>query len=243
MRDERGQVRGPSVLWSASDLRRALLRRASFPRAASRRRRSGAGLAHAGVPRRVIRRLGLRAAAALVRSGNADAARTVILDLLHGRYHDEQMLALEILDRVSDIWRDWATETVAAISREVRHPWTADRLARIQGRLLVKNPGMIAKHVVWALSQNPIRRRIAVAALLPRRGPRGSRGVTAAKALPVLRLLLDDPEPHPWVRPILGRALVHYAGRAPRSIARLLSAHPADLDARHLDRARRLLEG
>jgi hypothetical protein len=243
MRDDRGTVRGPSLPWSASDLKRALLRRASFPRAASRRRRTGAGLAHAGVPRRAIRRLGQRAAAALFRNGNPDAARGVVLDLLHGRYHDEQMLALEILDRVSDFWKEWAAETVAAISREVRHPWTADRLARIQGRLLVKTPSLMAKHAAWALSQNPIRRRIAVAALLPRRGPRGSRGVPVSKAIPVLRFLLDDPEPHPWVRPILGRALVHYAGRAPRSIARLLSAHPADLDARHLDRAHRLLEG
>jgi hypothetical protein len=243
MRDERGAARGPSLAWSAIDLRRALLRRASFPRAASRRRKSGGAVSHAGVPRRAVRRLGLRAAASLVRNGNAGAARVVILDLLRGRYHDEQMLGLEILDRLSDLWREWAIEMVVVISRDLRHPWSADRLARIQGRLLAKGPALMSKHVPWALSPNPVRRRIAVAALLPHRGPRGSRGVPAARAIPVLRLLLDDPEPHPWVRPVLGRALVHYAARAPRAVARLLAAHPPDLEARHLERTRRLLEG
>jgi hypothetical protein len=167
----------------------------------------------------------------------------VILELLRGRYHDEQMLGLEILDRLCDIWRDWAIETVSVISRDLRHPWSADRLARIQGRMLVKSPSLMAKHASWALSPNPMRRRIAAAALLPHRGPRGSRGVTAARAIPVLRLLLDDPEPHAWVGPVLGRALLYYAARAPRTIARLLAAHPADLDIRHLDRTRKLLEG
>jgi len=200
-------------------------------------------MAHAGVPRRAIRRLGLRAAAALVRNGSPDTARLVIFELLRGRYHDERLLGLEILDRLCDIWRDWATEMVAVISRDLRHPWTADRLARIQGRLLARGGSLMARHVPWALSPNPMRRRIAVASLLPHRGPRGSRGVPIARAIPILRLLLDDPEPHPWIRPILGRALVHYAGRAPRTIARLLAGRPANLDARHLERTRRLLEG
>ncbi len=166
--------------------------------------------------------------------------------LSQGRYHDEQVLALEILDRIADLWPDWALETTAAQSRSLRHPWVADRLAEIQGRLISRNPAFMGKHALWAVSPNPLRRRAAALALLPSRRARGSRGVTASRALPILRLLLQDPEPHPWVRQGVGRVLIHFARRAPKTIDRLLrdygGATPTGLDPRHLERARQVLE-
>jgi len=219
------------------------MRRAHFVRAGSRRRRSGGSLAHAGVSRRAIRRLGLRAAAALVRGGNPTVASSLIARLSTGLYHDEQILALEVLDRLGDVWPEWAANAAAAFSRRLRHPWIADRLAQIQGRLLVRNPALIARHIRWATSQNPLRRRAAALALLPYRGARGgSRGLQAARAAPILRLLLNDPEPHPLVQAAVGRALAFYAVRAPRTAGRLLRDHHADLGPCHLDRARRLIE-
>jgi hypothetical protein len=61
------------------------------------------------------------------------------------------------------------------------------------------------------------------------------------KAIPILRLLLEDPEPHPLVQIAVGRVLVHFARRAPRTITRLLRDHAEHLDPRLLERARRVL--
>jgi len=241
--DSTEKYSGSRLPWSADDLRRALLRRASFTRAGRRRRRSGEGIVHAGVSRRAVRRLGLRAAAGLVRGGGPPTAGALVNRLMQGLYHDEQILAIEILDRLADVWPLWAVETTAALSRGLRHIWVADRLAQVQGRLISRDPTLLGRHVQWAVSQSPLRRRAAALALLPRRGPRGSRGVPAARAIPILRLLLQDPEPHPWVQEGVGRALVHYAERAPRTIARLLRGDYENLSPRHLARARSLLAG
>src|SRR5512143_2659798 len=91
MAGSQGAYRGSSIEWTADDLRRALLRRAHFRRAGRRWRRSGGVLSHAGVARRAIRRLGLRAAAALVRGGNPSIATALVTRLSSGSYHDEQM--------------------------------------------------------------------------------------------------------------------------------------------------------
>jgi hypothetical protein len=200
-------------------------------------------MAHAGVSRRAIRRLGLRAAAALVRGGDPAVATTLVVRLSSGAYHDEQVLALEVLDRLGDIWPEWSAETAARLSRGLQHPWIADRLARIQARLLSRNPLFLSRHIHWAASQNPLRRRAAALSLLPYRAARGSRGLRVARAIPVLRLLLNDPEPHPLVQAAVGRALAYYARRAPRSVARLLRDRSALLGMRSFDRTRRILEG
>lgn len=168
-------------------------------------------------------------------------ATGLVTRLSAGTYHDEQMLAMEILDRLQDVWSGWAAETAAVLSRGLRHPWIADRLAQIQGRILSRNPILICKHTHWAVSQNPLRRRAAALALLPRRCARGSHGLRVARAVPILRLLLNDPEPHPLVQGAVSRVLAHYARRAPRSVARLLSGK--DLSAHQFDRARRIIEG
>lgn len=233
---------GAVIGWSARDLKCALLRRAGFPRAGRRRRRSGPGIRHAGVSRRAIHRLGQRAAAALIRQGRPDQAVEVIDALLAGGYHDERMLALEILDRLVDVWRDWAVEMVIRAAGTLDHPWVADRLAKIQGKIIARNPGMLRRHTRWAVHRNPLVRRAAALALLPGRRRGTSRGVHASRALPVLRLLLADPEPHPWVQQAVGRVLVHYAERAPRTIHRLLADPGGALHPRHLDRARRLVD-
>ncbi len=242
MAGSQGAHRRSSIEWTADDLRRALLRRAHFRRAGSRRRRSGDGTAHAGVSRRAIRRLGLRATSALVRGGDPTIATALIMRLSAGAYHDEQMLALEVLDRLGDVWSEWCAETAALLSRGLRHPWIADRLAQIQGRLLSRNPMLVGKHIHWAASQNPLRRRAAALSLLPHRCARGSRGLRIARALPVLRLLLNDPEPHPLVQTAVGKALAYYARRAPRSVARLLGDRRALLGARSFDRARQIID-
>jgi hypothetical protein len=190
----------------------------------------------------VIRRLGLRAASALVRGGDPSIATALVARLSSGAYHDEQMLALEVLDRLGDVWPEWGAEATALLSRGLRHPWIADRLAQVQGRLLASNPILVAKHIHWAASQNPLRRRAAALALLPHGGSRGSRGLRVAKALPILRLLLNDPEPHPLVQAAVGRALAYYASRAPRTVTKLLRDRPADLIAPPFERARRIIE-
>jgi hypothetical protein len=61
--------------------------------------------------------------------------------------------------------------------------------------------------------------------------------------MPILRLLLEDPEPHPLVQWAVARVLAHYArrARAPRTIGRLLSDHASSLDPRMIERARRIL--
>ena len=233
--------RGKALAWSSEDLRRALLRRASFPHAGLRLRRSGEGIAHMGVSRRAIRRLGERAAAALVRSGKQETAAQVVHDLAAGSYHDEQMLAIEILDRLADMWPAWAADNAAVLSRSLRHPWVADRLARVQGRLLTRLPMLLSKHAQWAISQNPLRRRAAALALLPPPRRRGSRKVPVARATPILRLLLQDPETHRWVQQAVGQVVIHFAARAPRTIARLLRRNPNNLSPRHLEQARRLV--
>ncbi len=240
MNDSYAAPRDPVLAWSATDLRRALLRRANFVHAGHRRRRSGAGLAHAGVPRRAIRRLGQRAAAALARNGRPTLATDLVARLMQGAYHDEQMLALEVIDRLSLVWPEWTAASISVLSRSLRHPWVADRLARIQGRLIARDPSLLSKHGQWAVSPNPLRRRAAAIALLACGG--GKRSVPAAKALPIMRLLLEDPEPHPWVQQALGRAVVHYARRAPRTMERLLAEYPDGLSQRHRERARRLLD-
>lgn len=168
-----------------------------------------------------------------------DKAAGLLKSLMEGRYHDEQMLALEILDHLARMWPEWAGEMVTTLSRKVRHPWVADRLAQIQGRLILANGGLMARHVLWAVSPNPLRRRAAAVALIARVG--GGRGTPIAKALPVLRLLLDDLEPHPWVQQGLGNAIVFYARRAPRTMARLLRSYPEGLTPRHRARAEELL--
>jgi hypothetical protein len=237
-----GISKGPAIEWTARDLRMALLRRAHFTRAGDRWRRSGNALAHAGVSRRVVRRLGLRAASSLVRGGNPALASALLTRLSSGFYHDEQTLAFEILDRLADVWPDWAVDVVAMLSRGLRHPWDADRLAQIQSRLLSRNPALITKHLHWAASQNPLRRRAAALALLSHRCHRPSRGVRVARAVPILRILMNDPEPHPLVQAAVGRALAYYAVRAPRSVARLLQDRRADMSHQSFDRARRLIE-
>jgi hypothetical protein len=240
--EETRQVAGrPVPSWTAEDLRRALLRRANFEAAGWRVRRTGTGLAHAGVSRRSIRRLGERAAASLARSGRQDVASKLLLDLARGSYHDEQILALEILDRLADLWPAWASDTAAALSRALRHPWVADRLAQVQGRIIARRPLLLSKHALWAVSQNPLRRRVAALALLPRARTGGARGVPVTRAMPILRLLLEDPEPHPLVQWAVARVLAHYARRAPRTIGRLLSDHASSLDPRMIERARRIL--
>jgi hypothetical protein len=196
-------------------------------------------LVHAGVSRRSIRRLGDRAAASLGRSGQQEKAGDLLKSLMEGRYHDEQMLSLEILDHLAGIWPEWAGETVTILSRKVRHPWVADRLAQIQGRLIAQDPSLMSRHVLWAVSPNPLRRRASAMALLAR--ARGRRGTPVAKALPVLRLLLEDLEPHPWVQQGLGHAIVFYARRAPTTMARLLRDYPEGLSPRHRARAEELL--
>jgi hypothetical protein len=243
MAGSQGAYRRSSIEWNADDLRRALFRRAHFQRAGGRRRRSGDAMAHAGVSRRSIRRLGLRAASALVRGGDPSIATTLIVRLSSGAYHDEQMLALEVLDRLGDIWPEWSAETAALLSRGLRHPWIADRLAQIQARLLSRNPLLVGRHIHWAASQNPLRRRAAALSLLPHRCVRGSRGLRIARALPILRLLLNDPEPHPLVQAAVGKALAYYALRAPRSVARLLRDRRGLLSARPFDRTRHILDG
>lgn len=229
------------VTWTARDLRHALLRRASFPRAGRRRRRAGGGARHAGVGRRAIHRLGQRAAAALIRQGRPDQAVEVLTELLRGVYHDERMLALEMLDRLVDVWRDWGVAMVVQAATTLDHPWVADRLARIQGRIIARNPGMLRRHTRWAVHRNPLVRRAAALALLPGKRRKAARGVHASRALSILRLLLADPEPHPLVQQAVGRVLVHYAERAPRTIHHLLVDPCAMLHPHHLDQARRLV--
>jgi hypothetical protein len=234
---------GPRPSWSAEDLRHALLRRSNFRTAGRRRRRTGEGLAHAGVSRRAIRRLAERAAAALLRSRRQEYAAEVVLELSRGPYHDEQILALEILDELSEVWPAWGADHVTILSRTLEHPWVADRLASIQGKLLTRMPILLSKHVQWAISQNPLRRRAAAMALLPRQGrPRQSRGVPITRAKPILRLLLQDPETHHWVQHAVGQVLIRFAERAPRTVARLLRDSRVNLHPRHLEQAKRLVE-
>ncbi|MBD3162060.1 MAG: hypothetical protein GF346_07170, partial [Candidatus Eisenbacteria bacterium] len=171
-----------------------------------------------------------------------DAAAEVIGRLSRGRYHDEHMLALEILDRLAAVWPEWGADQVHALSRSLQHPWDADRLAIVQGRLLARHPRLLRKHARWAISSDPLRRRAAALALLPRTRGKTGRGVPATRATTVLRLLLQDPEPHRWVEPAVGQALKHYAGRAPRTIARLLATTPTALRSDTLAEIRRLLE-
>lgn len=169
-----------------------------------------------------------------------DTASDLTRALMAGRYHDEQMLALEIMECLTDLWPNWAIESVAHHSRSLRHPWVADRLAQVQGRLLTRMPLLLSKHAHWAVSPNPLRRRAAAVALLPHGTSR--RYVPAARALPILRLLLGDPEPHPWVRQAVGRSILFYSQRAPRTISPLLGHDPAGMPPRHLERARLLLD-
>ena len=241
MEDARRQSAGAMPAWRVEDLQQALLRRARFPVAGRRSRRSGAGLAHAGVSRRAIRRIGMRAAAALARCGRRNTAAEVVGRLSRGRYHDEQMLALEILDRLAAVWPEWGAEIVQTLSRSLQHPWGADRLAIVKGRLLARHPDLLRRHARWALSSDPLRRRAAALALLPRTRGKTGRGVAASRAMQVLRLLLQDPEPHRWVEPAVGQALKHYACRAPRTISRLLATTPTALRRETLAEIQRML--
>lgn len=196
-----------------------------------------------GVSRRAVRRLGERAAASLARSGRQQIAEAVLHELALGEYHDEQMLALEILDQLADIWPAWAADNAAVLSRSLKHPWVADRLARVQGRLLTRMPMLLSKHAQWAISQNPLRRRAAALALLPPPRRHGARKVPVSRATPILRLLLQDPETHRWVQQAVGQVVVHFAARAPRTIARLLRDTPTNLSPQHLEQAKRLVSG
>ena len=168
-------------------------------------------------------------------------ATEVLTQLSTGTYHDERMLAIEILDHLADAWPDWAAAQAAVLSRSLGHPWVADRLASVQGRLLAHHPELLKEHARWAISQDPLRRRAAALALLPCQRGTGIHGVPASRATTVLRLLLEDPEPHRWVQTAVGQVLVYFAARAPRTVAALLRRKPANLDPRYLEEARRLV--